>query len=262
VTWSQAVTNVAFGTRWSSGVVVFNNKMWVIGGIVTGGYANDVWNSSDGVHWTRVLASAPWAARQNFGCVVFNNQIWVICGDNNLGLGAFSDVWSSPDGVNWIQQGTFPSPRTGASCVVFNGAIWVIAGGTAVADPSAGSNDYLVDAMNDTWYSNDGQNWTQASASAAFSGRVYAAAQVFNGQIWILGGTPTPYFPTVPDVGVDDDVWTSSDGINWTRTYPTLPFGSRFAAESYVFNNEFWAVGGCLFGNGFATYYSDVWHNP
>lgn len=262
VTWSQAVTNTPFGTRWSMGAVVFNNQMWLIGGIVTGGYGNDVWSSTDGVHWTQVLTAAPFAARQSFGCVVFNNKIWVIGGDNNLGLGALSDVWSSPDGVNWTPEGNFPSPRTGASCVVFNGAIWVIAGGTAYADPSAGADAYLVNAMNDSWYSTDGQNWNQAAANAGFSGRVYAAAQVFNNQIWLLGGAGSPYFPTIPNTGVDDDVWVSSDGTNWTQAYPTLPFAERFAAGSYVFNNEFWAAGGCAFVPGGASYYADVWRNP
>jgi hypothetical protein len=268
-TWTEPTANAAFGRRWAMGTVVFNNKMWVIGGLTASGCASDVWTSIDGATWTQVTAAAPFAPRESFGCVVYNNKIWVIGGDNTGGVGvagdtgcSLGDVWSSPDGINWTLAGNFPDPRTGAACVVFNGAIWVIGGGNSYPDPSAGTGEYSVFTMNDTWSSTDGVNWTQQTENAAFSGRVYPMVQVFNNQIWMLGGAGASYFPLVPATGVDDDVWVSGDGINWTQTYPTLPFAARFGGESFVFKNSFWALGGCEFVPGGAAYYSDVWHNP
>jgi hypothetical protein len=269
--WTEATASAAFGQRWGVGAVVFNNKMWVIGGLSLSGYLNDVWSSTDGATWTKVLASAPFAGRENFGCLVYNNMIWVIGGDNTEGVGtasdtgcALSDVWSSPDGVNWTLAGQFPESRAGASCVVFNGAMWVISGGNTYPNPAEGSNAYTVYTFNDSWSSTDGANWTQATSNAAFPGRSYAAAQVFNGQIWLLGGAQSSYLMTVPYAPNYDDVWVSSDGANWTETYPTLPFNARFAAESCVYNNSFWLIGGCQWVASPYTcnYFSDVWHNP
>ncbi len=259
ITWTEVLANPPFGTRWGCGTVVFNGKLWVIGGVVTGGFGNDVWNSSDGVQWTQVTAAAPFAAREDFGCVVFNGRIWVIGGDNSLGLAAMSDVWSSADGANWKREADFPSARAGASCVVFNGAIWVIAGGKATP---AGGNAYYVNSYSDAWYSNDGTHWTQATANAGFSGRVYASAQVYYNQIWLMGGAGSSYMPTIPNTGVDDDVWVTNDGTTWTQKYATLPFAKRFAAESYAYNNSFWVAGGGAFWPGSGAYYPDVWHNP
>jgi leucine-zipper-like transcriptional regulator 1 len=260
--WTCANSSAPFGVRWESGSVVFQNKMWLIGGLSTGGFKNDVWNSTDGINWTQVTASAPFSGREGFGCVVFNNRIWVICGDNSEGLAGLSDVWSSPDGVNWTQAGNFPSARTGLSCVAFNGAIWVISGGWAEPDPSAGAGMYMVDSFNDSWYSTDGANWTEAASNAPFSGRVYASAQVYNSQIWLIGGVNTSYFSTVSVAGVFGDAWVSNDGANWTQACPSLPFSPRFSAESYVFNNELWIVGGSSAIPAGAVYDSDAWHHP
>ncbi len=262
VTWTCATTTAPFGRRWSGEAVVFQNKMWYIGGaVVDSTFQNDVWSSTDGVNWTQVLAAAPWTARENFGCVVFNNQIWVICGDDTNGLGALSDVWSSPDGVNWTQMGNFPSARTGPACVVFNGALWVIAGGWAEQDPSD-SNDTLVEDFNDAWYSTDGANWTQATANAGFTGRVYPAAQVYNNQIWLIGGVDTSYLLATSQSGIYGDAWVSNDGAHWSEVCSTLPFSARFSAESYVFNNALWMVGGCSADGNDAVYNSDAWHHP
>ncbi len=271
VTWTQATAAAGFGDRWGMGAVVFNNKMWVIGGLSPSGFKNDVWSSTNGSAWTEALAAAPFSARENFGCVVYNNLMWVIGGDNTGGVGnsagvscALSDVWNSPDGVNWTLAGQFPTPRAGASCVVFNGALWVIAGGNTYPDPAAGSGAYSLDPLNDVWTSTDGANWSEATADTGFGGRSYAAAGVFNNQIWIVGGAESSYVETIPYATNYDDLWVSSDGTHWTQTSATLPFPERFAAESCVYNNSFWVVGGCaqIATPYTCNYYSDVWHNP
>ena len=80
--------------------VVFNNKMWVLGGRDESSNKNDVWSSSDGINWTQATANAPWTARQEYTSVVFNNKMWVLGGYD----GSYkNDVWSSSDGVNWTQ---------------------------------------------------------------------------------------------------------------------------------------------------------------
>ncbi len=51
--------------RWAHTSVVFDNKIWVMGGVnVDGNFRkNDVWASSNGSSWTQVDASADWTER-------------------------------------------------------------------------------------------------------------------------------------------------------------------------------------------------------
>ncbi len=265
-TWTRATNAAAFGIRYAMGAVVFNNQMFVIGGYNTSlGFVSDVWTSTNGSTWTEILAAAPFTPRFLFGCLVYNNRIWVIGGDNNDGVNPLADVWSSPDGINWTQAGNLPTPRSGASCVVFNGAMMVIGGGNASG------------AFNDVLTSTDGATWTEANPSAAFPPRSYAAAQVVNGTVWLMGGAVSSNFNAI--TSCLDDAWSSTDGVNWTERNATLPFWPRFSQESFSFNNEFWVVEGAWFAVGDsqtwngstggsmtttneAFYPDDIWHTP
>ena len=85
--------------------VVFNNKLWIMGGLTKipsgGGYTsntyNDVWYSTDVNTWTSTPAFASWSGRYNHSSVMFNNSIWVIRGyfTENSSTKCANDVWSS-----------------------------------------------------------------------------------------------------------------------------------------------------------------------
>lgn len=92
ITWTQETANAAFGLRAAHTSVVYNNKMWVIGGMNGTSYKDDIWSSSDGVTWTQVTAAAGFSPRENHTSVVFNDKMWVIAGFNNSYL---HDVWWS-----------------------------------------------------------------------------------------------------------------------------------------------------------------------
>ena len=144
VNWTQVTANAAFGQRSGQESVVFNNKIWVIGGASAGGgtWYNDVWSSPDGVTWTEATAAAGFSGRLSFGCQVYNGLIWVYSGVNN------TDVWSSPDGVNWTEasaNGGF-SGRIGPSSAVFNNEIWLIAG-------EHDAPGFVYPCPTDAWYS-------------------------------------------------------------------------------------------------------------
>jgi hypothetical protein len=101
VTWTQATANAQWPARVIHSSVVFDNKMWVMGGGASGGYLNDIWYSSDGVSWTQATGNADWSARGAHSSVVFDNKMWVIGGDD--GSNVLNDVWYST-GLNGIED--------------------------------------------------------------------------------------------------------------------------------------------------------------
>ncbi len=228
--WKEATNSADWSERYGHSSVLFNGKIWVLGG-TDGGVVNDVWYSSDGSTWTEATDSAGWSARSSHSSVVFNGKIWVIGGYDGSNK---NDVWSSSDGVNWTQSTASAgwSARSSHSSVVFNSKIWVL-----------GGNDRV--RKNDVWSSSDGVNWTQSTASAGWSARSSHSSVVFNGKMWVLGGNSR---------GGVNDVWHSSDGVNWTQSTASADWAARVSHQAVVFNGKMWVLGGAARG-----YKNDVW---
>jgi hypothetical protein len=230
--WNLAVSKLS--PRYNHSSVVFNNKMWILGG--TGAfYFNDVLSSDNGGDWEIVsgLNITPWSGRYGHTSVVFDNKIWVIGGYD--GSWPYkNDVWYSSDGINWTlaTDTAFWSGRYGHTSVVFDNKIWVIGG--------YGDSGF----KNDVWYSSDGINWTLATDTAFWSGRAWHTSVVFDNKIWVIGG--------YGDSGFKNDVWYSSDGINWTLATDTAPWSGRAWHTSVVFDNKIWVIGGYFF--------QDLWY--
>jgi len=96
--WTQATAAAAWTRRNYHTSLVYDNKMWVIGGW-DGAYKNDVWSSTDGIVWTQATAAAAWTRRNYHTSLVYDNKMWVIGGYRGL-----SDVWYSADGITWTQS--------------------------------------------------------------------------------------------------------------------------------------------------------------
>ena len=192
--WTEATTAAAkWSVRNRFPSVIFDNKIWVLGGKLTSGtQANDVWYSENGADWTEVLANNPspgsnqWSQRFGHTAVVFDNKIWVL-GGYAIGDGFLNDVWYSSDGADWTQAATIGSGRWYHTAVVFDNKIWVLGGSDSSGD------------LNDVWYSSDGANWTEAS-SAGWPVRSAHSSVVYGGKIWVLGGSIGNKF---------NDVWWS-----------------------------------------------------
>ena len=85
--------NAEFDNQFFSSSVLFDEKLWVIGG------ANDIWYSENGISWTLATSDAQFPERYFHTSVVFDNKIWVIGGEGANGL--INDVWFSEDGIFW-----------------------------------------------------------------------------------------------------------------------------------------------------------------
>lgn len=248
--WSRVTTTgTVFSPRDGHCAVVFQNKLWVIGGwdgdIGGGGTEtrlNDVWSSSDGVAWTKhePAGGVIFAPRVGHEVVVFANKLWVIAG-NLPGDFDSGDVWSSPDGVTWTQvSANVPGlPRNGHRVVEFAGEMWLTGGGA-----DTGTSDVFT--------SSDGINWAQHGAITPFASRMRHGSGVFNGRLYVMGGTDNEVYGVGAILG---DVWSTLDGTNWTRE-TAAGFAPRWNAAFILHGGEMWLAGGFNL-----SYLNDVWRS-
>ncbi len=229
-----------FAPRDGHGLVVFNDRLWVIGGWTnpSGGTnthvrLNDVWSSADGVTWREEVSSAAFSPRTGHVALAFDGKLWVV-GGSTAG-GAVNDVWSSSDGVSWAQataEAAF-APRYSHRVVGFNNAMWLIGGGAA-------------DAFDDIWRSTDGANWTQVTPTGAhFSARTRHELAVANGRMYVIAGASNQdYFFGI----AHNDVWSSADGETWRRDVEHAAFSPRALHTVAVHRDELWMIGGLGIG--------------
>lgn len=237
-------------------VIAYNNgtgeKLWLVGGednSKSDKYNGYVWSSEDGVNWTTETEQGGFDFIRYHQLVAFDNglnegnKLWLIAGSGK------NDVWSSKDGKDWTLEAPAAadfSPRFWHQAVLFDdgsGAgekIWVIGG-------------YDGDFQNDIWSSPDGFKWTQhtpvnTKGGPAFSARDGHQLVVFKQQLWLIGGYGKD--------GYKNDVWSSSDGVNWTpvnikNTASGKPaFAPRRYHQVVVFDDgtvkgeQLWLLGG------------------
>ena len=231
-------TSMVFDARFSQSAAAFQNKLWIIGGVVDGvGYDDDVWSTSNGIDWSPVTNSAPFTPRGDQATVAFNNRLWVIGGVFNT---SENDVWSSGDGLDWVEVTSAApfSERHGHSALVFNNKIWVI-GGYDIS-----TNTFY----NDVWSSADGVTWAQSTANAAFSARSHHEAVVFKDKILVIGGF------TINDA-TSNDIWSSIDGITWVEETSSAAFDPRNRHTVTAYNDQLVLIGGFNSINSL----SDIW---
>ena len=194
----------------------------------------------------QVKKEPPFAARSGHTSLKFKKRMWVIAG---FGGEHKNDVWSSPNGVHWgtaTQDAAFPARQMHAS-TVFRGRMWV-AGGDDVATTG------LFDQMNDVWYSKNGKNWWQATASAAFSSRYDHTLTTFKGAMWLIGGRS---YDGVTGTADHADVWKSTNGKDWILIEDDAPFGGRGGHTAVVHNKKLWIIG----GSSIDGWKNDVWYS-
>jgi hypothetical protein len=253
--WIKVTDKAPWRARDSSGEVVFQDRLWLLGGWFDSFSAppRDVWSSADGKDWKLVTKEAPWKHSDLPMTVVFKDRMWLLGGWYNgrlPGHGASSEVWSSRDGITWEQATKAApwSPRLAAGVVVFKHRMWVL-GGT--------ENYYFGDERslkNDVWSSADGREWKLETASAPWSPRAYHAAVVHDGRLWVLGGGNY-----VPKYQALNDVWSSADGVRWERATDKAPWPARIWFSSVAYRDHLWVLGG--WSNNPSKNWGDVWYS-
>src|SRR5262249_41899351 len=88
--WKRATRAARWTPRRFHGSVVYDGRMWVLGGYHRGN-RNDVWHSRDGTTWHEVKSNSVWPARHEPACLVFAGRLWVLGG---FGQELYNDVWT------------------------------------------------------------------------------------------------------------------------------------------------------------------------
>ena len=202
-TFTQTTGSAGWAGREGMMGVGFNGKLWAMGGQNTAGttFYRDVYNSVDGITWNLITAAAAWGTRASAGLIVFNNLMWIVGGFN--GTTDWGDVWYSSDGANWTQANAAAFPGRGLlGITTFNSMMWV----------AGGQNQAGTAFYNDVWSSLNGITWTLVTANAPWIGRSRLGFAGFNGRLRVIGGQFNAQF-----TGAGVDLWSSADGISWTR---------------------------------------------
>jgi hypothetical protein len=200
--------------------------------------------------WVKATDRAGWQPRDSSGEVVFKDRLWILGGWFDSFSAPPRDVWSSADGKTWnlvTKQAPWKHsdlPMT----LVFKDRMWLMGGWFNGRLEGHG-------ATNAVWSSTDGASWEQVPNAAGWTPRI-AAAVVFKGRMWILGGTEDYYFGD--EQSVKNDVWSSPDGKHWRQETAHAPWSPRAYHAAVVHDGKIWVLGG---GNYLPKYHAlnDVW---
>jgi hypothetical protein len=270
--WVKVTTTAPFAARDGAGALVYKDRMWLIGGWNPRDKVNfpricnnEVWSSVDGLAWTLIKPNtfldakfdpaSDWEGRHTAGYVVYKDKMWIIGGDCNQGH-YHPDVWNSEDGKVWTRvTGSLPWGHRALQLVyAFKGKIWAMGGQTM---PGFVKDEKFPETFyNDVWCSEDGSKWTRVLEHAPWSPRgMSSGVVIFNDRLWILGGG-TYDTPTTKTRQFYNDVWSTADGVEWTRHIEHAPWHPRQYHEVAVWDGKMWVMEGWNGKNR-----NDVWYS-
>ena len=196
ISWTASVP-AAPTDRWSkrerAGVLVFKNKLWVIGGNdypsfgntnSPGAAFNDVWSSTDGTNWIVANANPVFIPRTDPAVFVYDDKMWIAGGKDNGG-NYLDEVWNSADGITWSQVTTNTkfTGRISPKVVAINNQLIMVGGENADG------------VLGDMWLSeNKGVDWKKVESGdvralpTSFKARKEFSMVVYKDAVYIIGG--------------------------------------------------------------------------
>lgn len=247
IEWSEITSSAKWSARRGHAVVVFQNRLWVLGGEQYTGMREhsqfgDVWFSEDGIKWNCAVEDAPWGPRRGHAVCVHDNRMWLVGGVADQYM---DDVWVSEDGFKWTAMRGASEPniidkrsqfspwpaREYHSLVSFKDSLYLMAGSF----------------LSDVWASRDGKKWKMVLSKAPWAPRQLQSAFTIGERLFLLGGNKGP-----KKLG---DIWSSVDGAQWKQILSAQQFRPRTSCAIAVSGNKVWLLGG-LGQNGVI---GDVW---
>lgn len=208
--------------------------------------------------WTCVTEHAPFAPRDGAGGVVFAGRMWLLGGWNPRDKQHFphvcnSEVWRATEGESWTlvnPQAPWEGRHT-AGYAVYRNKMWILGG-----DPLQGHY------QSDVWASAGGVHWERIATTVPWAPRTLQHTAVFRGRIWVLGGQTLPQFAPAEE-RFYNDVWSTEDGVRWTRVTKHAPWSPRgMIGGTAVLHDRLWLLGGGTYDTPRQPkrrFYNDVW---
>jgi hypothetical protein len=194
--------------------------------------------------WTQVAPPGSGTHQHEWKPGTYPSAIAPLVGmNNNLWMIGQKKAWTSEDGIRWEAfDKTDWGEKISAAQVYFNNKFWLL-----------GGLEYTsATFLNDVWSSADGKNWTRITEHAEWSPRKGHALVAFNNKLWLLGGAIGVDKDKAPNKFIND-IWSSDDGIRWTKVLDMCPWTARDNPRVVVFKGKLWIIG----GQG----HSDIWNS-
>jgi hypothetical protein len=223
--WRKIENLKSWSHRDGAGALLFNGKIYLLGGWNHKEVVNEVWVTDDLLNWTQ-LPNAPWQARHLAGWVVHNQKMYVIGGD------LIADVWSSTDGRNWkLETSSAPFGERYAPIAQSVGEYIYLYGGQYWTPVWWCFNrpDCLPVGLNDVWRSKDGVLWESVIDNAPWTGRALVHGGLyFKDRFYLVGGGLKNAAGTWSETYVEfTDIWSSPDAISWIKESEGFNFPGR-----------------------------------
>ena len=265
--WTKVTTNPNVIGGFGAELLVYNDKMYAIGGARLWG--NDVngvaretsvsWkimSTSNGTDWADLTpgqVNAP--PGRMFPLLTIHNGKIVLRRGKMFGFGSIqninhTDTYHTTDGTNWTRVAANPvmgTSRTDDAMFSFNNKLWIVSGYV----------NFMTEAnmRGDIWSSADnGLTWQQETAASGTDLMRYGHRVVsYGGKLYMIGGEK---MDGTARIGLTN-VLSSVNGINWT----SLPLNLQLpvAFTSRIYSNVFmgkddliWIIGG--FSNSLGSY--------
>ena len=213
-----SVTVFADAGRYLHSMVSYNDKLYIIGGLLASASSGEVLSSSDGVTWNEAgtieTTLTVGTGGHSRAVVVHNNTLFIIGGEvvDSGNAGSFTDSFAIDEAgtIHTLTVSNNLPAYSYAAAVSFKGTIYRIGGGDSISLP-----------QNDIWSSVDGQNWTRLGN---FPANISAhQALVYGEGIYVLGGFGR----------FGNRVWYSTNATDWTGLSNMPNFRFLHAATVY-----------------------------
>jgi hypothetical protein len=229
-------------------IAVINNKLTIFD-------SSNSWTSDDGVNWIQErngdnggIGVSDWSAT-----VFYQDQLWVIGGNK---YDYQNEAWSSADGINWKPRKEDVSilSRSGFKVAEFNGKLWFSGGFGSEELKYVSVSEYSLLNNNDTWSSSDGINWQKEISDAKFTSRFNHRMFSFKDQLWVVAGG---YYREDNGYTHREDIWSSTDGINWVEKVKEVPFSKQNRYSITEFNEKLWLID--AYKDASDIFKNDIW---
>jgi hypothetical protein len=216
--WIKIKDDAAYG-GWGTSYLgaAFDGKAFLAGSPAPGPSPHQIWAGKNMMDWDSLQMNIPDGSWES-PLVVMGGRIWWFL--SNVMDPAKLELWSTADGTHWTRS---PLPkamdyRRQFTVFAFKGSLWLLGGMTERTDTSLSS-----EIQTDIWHSADGATWKRETPSSGPMARLFYSAipavTELGGKVWLYGGLPDN-----AGGAAFNDVWSSGDGINWTRaTNQALP---------------------------------------